>query len=348
MTSRRFQVIRSAEPAPSSVLDAMIDFVTPSSLDPRELLRDMQLHDKLKTYLEKQFDRYDVKLEHAVATDRYTPTERKFTSARGQGLEVAMLQIPKWIVSNGSNVGSIEEIRSAFADRTVRIVSPECDASSLGLSMMLEDWKTRDNIDARFIAWSNIKEMDKGYSPARVFQLELEELASSEPEAPVPEVVRNQVFISYSHRDAKWLERLQDHLTPLLKKLKKDKKLTEDALLDWDDRRIEPGGEWKQEIDEALAKTKVAVLLVSPAFLASKFITENELPPLLKAAGQGGARILWVLLSDCNYEAIEGIAGRQAAHTPLEPLDGLDAAKRNTVLKQISRNIRDALANEQK
>ena len=143
---------------------------------------------------------------------------------------------------------------------------------------------------------------------------------------------RTQVFISYSHEDAEWLKRLQIILRPL----------TRNQSLDvWDDTRIQAGSQWREEIRQALAMARVAVLLVTPHFLASDFIANDELPPLLQATEEGGLTILWVAVRHSLYEET-AIAAYQAANNPKRPLAALSASDQDEELVKIAQKIREA------
>jgi hypothetical protein len=104
---------------------------------------------------------------------------------------------------------------------------------------------------------------------------------------------RDKLFISYCHKDAKFLEDLLLHLKPFERA---------GLVAKWSDKQIAAGSQWLDEIQAALATTKVAVLMVTPGFLASDFIHENELTPLLKEAEQGGVRVLWVPVRASAYK----------------------------------------------
>ena len=143
---------------------------------------------------------------------------------------------------------------------------------------------------------------------------------------------RTDIFISYSHKNRVWLEKLQTHLRPFTR--------NKDISL-WVDTQIQAGMKWRSEIDKAIAAAKVAILLVSPEFLASDFIAENELPPLLKSAKQKGLTIIWIPISYSLYAETE-IAEFQAAHDPSTPLDSLENTEVNKALVNISIQIRDA------
>jgi hypothetical protein len=70
------------------------------------------------------------------------------------------------------------------------------------------------------------------------------------------------------------------------------------SIKSWSDAQISPVSQWFTEITTALTNTKVAVLLVSPDFIAFDFIHEDELGPMLKEAEQGGSKFSSVSSSD--------------------------------------------------
>lgn len=118
------------------------------------------------------------------------------------------------------------------------------------------------------------------------------------------------VFISYSHKDRLWKERI----TTYLRCVKIHGGLD---YAPWDDGEIRPSEEWRQLILDAIDRCKVAVLLVSPDFLCSEFINDHEIPPLLKRRSSGQVHILPVIVRPCPWEIVDWLAKIQ-----LHPADG--------------------------
>lgn len=142
----------------------------------------------------------------------------------------------------------------------------------------------------------------------------------------------NALFISYGHGDVKsvnWLERLKLYLAPLRKS---------EVVDIWDDTRIKAGDEWRREIEKALEQSVAAILLVGPAFLASEFITREELPILLAASKQKGIKIYPLVVGYCSYKQ-SVLEPYQAFNDPDKPLEALAEAEQNRILNEISLTV---------
>jgi internalin A len=109
----------------------------------------------------------------------------------------------------------------------------------------------------------------------------------------------------------------------------------------WSDKQIQPGSKWFDQIKAALATSKVAVLLVTRDFLASDFIHEHELGPLLKEAEQGGVQILWLLVGACSFKETP-LKVYQAAIPPDKPLAKMRKADRDEAWVRICEEIKKA------
>ena len=128
------------------------------------------------------------------------------------------------------------------------------------------------------------------------------------------------------------MERFWTHLSPLE---------TQYGLQRWDDSRIQPGDIWLEEIERALARAQVALLLVSPDFLASDFIRRQELPCLLEAAQNDGLKILWVPLLPCSWKRFHQIEQYQAVIPVNKTLAEMGEVERDRAMVGITDHIHD-------
>ncbi len=111
----------------------------------------------------------------------------------------------------------------------------------------------------------------------------------------------------------------------------------------WCDRQITPGLRWFDEIRAALGRASVCVMLVTPKFLASDFIHEHELQPLLKESESAGVTILWVLIRECSWQETL-ISEFQAVVSPPDKAFALMKAERDTAWTKVCMAIKDAVS----
>lgn len=149
----------------------------------------------------------------------------------------------------------------------------------------------------------------------------------------------SRVFISYSHKDdRRWLDETKTWLSA--PHLAREDQVGESPY--FTDSDIKPGEEWLSRIREAIADADIAILLVSPAYLASPFIRNEELPLIMKAREQG-LRILWVpiRLIDVQGSPLEHL---QAVSNPERPLSELSESDVDRIFRKTTRTLRDLLA----
>lgn len=142
---------------------------------------------------------------------------------------------------------------------------------------------------------------------------------------------KRQIFVSYSHKDKRWLERLRTFLQPFER---------EAELWVWSDKEIKIGSNWHADIQKALNEAEAAILLISQDFLASDYIASNELPQLLSAANERGLHIYPVIVSSCFLKN-SPLSSFQAVDS--RPLDKLDKAKQNEIFNRLAETIDELL-----
>lgn len=146
-----------------------------------------------------------------------------------------------------------------------------------------------------------------------------------------------KVFISYSHRDEEWLERLETHLRPLER---------EHSIECFYDKNISPGDNWEEEIKKAIVSAKFIVLLISANYLSSDYIANEELPPILDAFKAKKATIFALIISPCRFERTEHLSEIQTINSPSRPLEGMPRLEQESFFDQLIIEIERRLITE--
>lgn len=142
------------------------------------------------------------------------------------------------------------------------------------------------------------------------------------------------VFLSYSHEDEAWMERLRSHLAVLER---------QGRLESWDDRRIGGGADWREEIRAALERARVAVLLVSANSLTSSFILDVEVERLLERRAQAGVHIFPVIVKACTWKQVPWLAAMQVRPRDGKPLASFKGDQRDSELVKIAEEVLELL-----
>jgi hemoglobin-like flavoprotein len=130
-----------------------------------------------------------------------------------------------------------------------------------------------------------------------------------------------QVFVSYSRADSRekdWAGIFRDSFGG--GQYEKEFRL-------WIDNRIEAGEKWDTEIEKAIRRSRIALLLVGKGFIESDYISKQELPEILKRSARGRMTIIWVPIHAVPNAQLEtaGLKPIQAAwplgETPLSDRD---------------------------
>lgn len=146
---------------------------------------------------------------------------------------------------------------------------------------------------------------------------------------------KHSIFISYSHEDNQWLTKVLKNLKPLQRYY--------DNVDSWSDKEITASDVWKDEIDKALKKATIAILLISSDFEASDFITNEELQPLLDKAQADGTKIMPLIVRPCAFFEECGLSKYQAVNDPKKPLSGMTEYEQEMALVDMVKTIKEII-----
>jgi TIR domain/Effector-associated domain 9 len=103
-----------------------------------------------------------------------------------------------------------------------------------------------------------------------------------------------KVFFSYSHKDEALRDELETHLSMMK---------YEGLIEPWHDRKILPGVDWENAIDDNLEVADIILLLVSVNFVASPYCYGKEMKRAMERHETREARVIPVILKPADWNS---------------------------------------------
>ena len=87
-------------------------------------------------------------------------------------------------------------------------------------------------------------------------------------------------------------------------------------------RQIRGGANWRAEIEQAINRAGVVILLVSANFLNSRFINDEEVPALLRRRQSEGLTVFPAIAKPCGRQFFDWLAHRCLVSKMESPVRG--------------------------
>lgn len=138
-----------------------------------------------------------------------------------------------------------------------------------------------------------------------------------------------KMFLSYAHEDVLLKDELDKHLTAL----KRSQRISI-----WQDKNIAGGSDWDETIKEELEQADIILLLISPDFVASEYIWNNELKKALLNHESGRSKIIPIFLrgvvtDGMPFEKLQGYIDIE------KPIASFLGAERDNAFREVVKRI---------
>jgi len=141
---------------------------------------------------------------------------------------------------------------------------------------------------------------------------------------------KKKIFISYSHEDRAWLDKLIFYLDPL----------KHNNINFWFDDKIQTGDIWSAAIQNAIQTSHMTICLVSPYFLNSEFIRTREIPAI-QSRQKENMIVFPIIIKKCLWKVVPWLKNMQLYPKNGIPLETFNENEQENQFMEIITEISD-------